>query len=192
LINQSQFLAQLVQTLRQSSITFMVSGSIASSLLGKPRATNDIDIVIDANQDAIDRFLQMLPAEWYASQEAAHAAIMNRSMFNVIDPASGFKADLIVRKERPFSIEEFRRRREGIVLGCAVVLVTPEDSILSKLEWSKDTESRRHYEDAVNIAEIKHDLDRDYLRKWALELGISEKLATLLDEADRLRSNAGN
>jgi hypothetical protein len=47
---------------------------------------------------------------YYISPESAREALARRSMFNVIDFDEGWKADLIVRKDRPFSIEELRRR----------------------------------------------------------------------------------
>jgi hypothetical protein len=186
------FFSRLIEILKQSEIPLMVSGSIASSFLGDPRTTNDIDVIIDTDRAGLDRFIDSLPSDWYVSPAAAYDAMKNRSMFNIIDPAGG-KADIMFRKDRAFSLGEFSRRREATILDTSVTMVTPEDSILSKLEWSKDSESQRHYRDALQVARLNGGmLDRDYLHKWAKELGISEKLSALLDEADRLRSNAGN
>ena len=76
-------------------------------------------------------------------------------MFNVLDSISGYKADLIIRKDRPFSIEEFRRRNKVSVLDSELFIVTPEDAILSKLEWSKAGQSERQFQDALGVATVQ-------------------------------------
>ena len=95
--------------------------------------------------------------------------------FNIIDEASGFKADLIVRKERPFSRTEFSRRIRVSLLGQMLEMATPEDVILSKLEWSKRGSSERQREDALHVARTQGEkLDLAYLEKWFHELGVSD------------------
>lgn len=68
------------------------------------------------------------------SAEAARQALATRTMFNVVDVESGWKADLIIRKARPSSEEEFRRRLPIEFLGVRVEMATLEDVMLSKLE----------------------------------------------------------
>jgi len=104
-------------------------------------------------------------------------------MFNVIHLESGFKIDFITRKARAFSKEEFSRREKGAFLGGSRWFTTPEDVILTKLEWSKLGESERQFVDAVNVAKVqKEKLDRSYLKKWAKELGIQKLLQRLFKE----------
>ena len=132
----------------------------------------------------MNSFVGSLPEDWYVSPEAAAEALRRRSMFNVIDTLSGMKVDLIVRKDRAFSTAEFQRRRPGPVLGSTAPVTSPEDTILSKLEWSKDTESDRQYRDALGVALLRwHELDRNYLSKWGQELGVDQELARLLADA---------
>jgi hypothetical protein len=168
----------------------MVSGSLASSFHGDPRATNDFDLVIDPNLDALNRFVDSLPVDWYASKDAAQAAFKQRSMFNVVDAGSGWKADLIIRKDRPFSVREFSRGVSGTILGIRVSVVTPEDSILSKLEWSLESGSERQYNDALSVALLNAgSLDTTYLRQWARELNAEALLDRLLREVDNSKSS---
>ncbi len=173
-----------------SEIRYMLCGSVASSFHGEPRATKDIDLVIDCGRHQLQGFLQRLHGDgWYVSDVAAGEAIEQRTMFNVIDPESGWKADLIVRKDRAFSLCEFERRQSASVFGGeygTVVLTTPEDTILSKLEWSLDSDSQQQYRDALRVAIVGHEtIERDYLRRWAPELGVGELLDKLLVEADQ-------
>ena len=73
----------------------------------------------------------------------------------MIDMRYACKVDLIIRKDRPFSREEFDRRRHvDIGFGRRLAMVTPEDAILSKLEWAKRTDSERQLRDAAAIVEM--------------------------------------
>ena len=183
--NQEDFFRRLANLLESAGIPFMVSGSIASSLHGNPRATNDFDLVIDPDMDSLNRFIDSVPAEWYVNREAVQTAFKQRSMFNVLDSAGGWKADLIIRKDRPFSLREFSRKMPATVLGIEVAVVSPEDSILSKLEWSRESGSERQYHDAFGVASLNPNaLDRDYLKQWAKDLNIEESLTRLLRELD--------
>src|SRR5262249_7801892 len=122
---------------------FMVAGSLASSYHRQPRATMDIDLVIDPTAEQLERFLVLLGEDEYASPESAREALQKRSMFNVIDLNGGWKADLIVRKDRPFSVAEFARRQAGAVGGQTLPVASAEDTILAKLEWDRITPSER-------------------------------------------------
>ncbi|MGD0388340.1 MAG: hypothetical protein ABSC42_05230 [Tepidisphaeraceae bacterium] len=183
--DQEPFFRQLTALLERAGIPFMVSGSLASSFHGDPRATNDFDLVIDPSFDSLDRFLTSLPADWYTSKDAAQAALRQRSMFNVVDAGAGWKADLIIRKDRPFSLREFSRKVPATIFGIEVAVVSPEDSILSKLEWSRESGSERQYLDALGVALLNSkSLDRGYLQQWAKELNVEELLLRLLRELD--------
>lgn len=101
----------LGQSLVQSGIPFMITGSVAAGYRGAGRATMDVDAVIDPTQSQLSDFVARVKlAGLYVSAEAAHEALAARSMFNVIDPETGWKADLVVRKARAFSEAEFARR----------------------------------------------------------------------------------
>lgn len=187
-MSQKDFLARLVTKLESAGIPHMISGSLGSSLHGEPRATNDIDLIIDPTAAQLNLFARSLGEGYYVSPEAAQEAFRNLSMFNVIDYETGWKADLIIRKDRPFSLEEFRRRRPADILGVQVSVISPEDAILSKLEWSKQGESERQFRDALGIAAVQWgSLDKEYLYRWARELNLEDILETLLSSAEKLQ-----
>jgi hypothetical protein len=184
-MSQEALLAAISQRLDAAGIPFMVTGSHASSFHSRPRTTKDLDIVIDAQPAQLDVFVSSLGDGYYVSAEAAREALARRSMFNVIDFASGWKVDLIFRKNRPFSVEEFRRRQMGTMLGCQVPIASSEDVILSKLEWDKITESERQVQDALDVAVADWEqLDQGYMRKWGAILGVTDKLEMLLKRAE--------
>lgn len=187
-MSQKDFLARLVIKLKGAGIPYMISGSLGSSLHGEPRATNDIDLIIAPTERQLNIFVQSLGEDYYVSPEAAQEAIRNWSMFNVIDYKAGWKADVIIRKRRPFSVEEFKRRMPGEIAGVQIFVVSPEDAILSKLEWSKAGESECQFRDAQGIAVVQwKTLDKKYLHKWARELDVKDLLENLLKNAERLQ-----
>ena len=172
---QSDFLKRLVDKLSESEIPFMLVGSVASSYHGHPRSTLDIDIVVDADEEKLCRFARALGEAYYVSEDSIRQAVVSGTLFNIIDEASGYKADLIVRKERPFSRIEFSRRMRVRMLDKTLDLATAEDVILSKLEWSKLGSSERQWTDALQVARIQGaKLDLAYIEKWSEELGVAD------------------
>ena len=178
------FLKSMTKLLDDAGIPSMVAGSVGSSFHGRPRATQDADIVIDPEEDQFTSFLAIVQQGYYVSREAALDALRRRTMFNIIDLERGWKADLIIRKDRPFSRQEFERRRQIDAMGQTLWVVSPEDIILSKLEWMKGRESDIQYSDALGVAAAQWgNLDLEYLRKWAGQLGVENMLTRLLKEA---------
>jgi hypothetical protein len=171
----SDFLKRLVEKLSEAGIPFMLVGSVAASYHGHPRSTFGIDAVVDADEETLCCFTRSLGEGYYVSEELVRQAFRSRTAFNVIDEASGYKADLIIRKERPFSRTEFSRRMRVSVLDLPLDMATPEDVILSKLEWSKLGSSERQWTDALQVAKIQgKELDLAYIEKWARELGVDD------------------
>jgi len=184
MISQQEFLRRLTGLLDAVRIPYMMVGSVGSSLHGRPRATRDADIVIDPTEERLTSPLALLEQNHYVSRETALDALRCRTMFNALDLDGGWKADLIIRKDRPFSRQEFARRRQIDAMGGAFWVVSPEDAILSKLEWMKGRESNIQYSDALGVAaEHWGHLDLEYLQKWAEELEVQDALVRLLNEA---------
>ncbi|HYK05976.1 MAG TPA: hypothetical protein VE974_29805 [Thermoanaerobaculia bacterium] len=171
------FFQRLIAALERSGVPYMVTGSYASSAHGTPRATNDIDIVIAPSLDQLRGLIRELPDDrYYADEVDAVEALKHESQFNVIDFATTWKADLIFRKHREFSTQEFARRRTHTIAGVEVRLATAEDILLAKLEWYKQGESARQLEDVVGIIRRQGtSLDRGYVEYWVSQLGVEEQ-----------------
>ena len=172
-----QVFQRITAALDQAGIAYMLSGSFASAYYGAPRSTQDIDLVIAATPAQLRAFVQSLPSdEYYADLDAALAAHKRQSLFNVIDLATGWKIDLVIRKSRAFSQEEFRGRQLVNLQGLPLYVARAEDVVVSKLEWSKLAQSQRHIEDVAGILRIRWEsLDRSYLEKWIVELGLEKE-----------------
>jgi hypothetical protein len=176
-IPEEAALERTVAMLERLAIPYMITGSVASSLHGEPRMTHDADIVVDLDTHSLDRLLEAVSAAgFYVGSDTAHRALQSRRQFNVIEPTSGFKIDLIVLKERSYSRHEFERRRVMRLNSTLTASVaSPEDSILSKLEWSRKAgESAVQMSDAAVARVAGAALDVGYIERWAQELGVLE------------------
>lgn len=167
-------LAAMADRLEAVGIPYMVVGSVAGSFHGHPRTTADVDIVIDPSAEALRAFVDALPDdEYYVSDTAAIEAFDRRSSFNVIEHATGWKVDLLIRKDRAFSATEFERRSIAPLFGRDTPVATAEDTVIAKLEWAQAGESERQLRDVAGILEVNGEtLDRDYIGRWVAQLGL--------------------
>lgn len=170
----TEVIQRITTALDRAGIAYMLTGSFASAYYGAPRTTQDIDLVLAATPAQLQTFVQLLPGdEYYVDLDAALEAHRRQSWFNVIDLATGWKIDLIIRKSRPFSEEEFSRRQRVNLQEIPLFIASAEDIVVSKLEWAKRAQSQRHIEDVAGILRMRWDLlDRAYLQKWIGELGL--------------------
>lgn len=174
-------LRALVDSLRMEGIPFMLTGSVAGAFYGAGRATMDVDVVIDPDASRLQAFVDRIESTGaYVSADAAREALAHRTMFNVVDPETGWKADLIVRKDRPFSEGEFRRRTSADFYGVPIDVATIEDLVIAKLEWAKAGESTRQLEDVRELIRVAGgELDREYLRRWIASLRLEQQWAAV-------------
>lgn len=101
------FLERLTSALDQAGLPTMIAGPAASTYCSAQRTTQDVDLVVELDGARLRALLASPPEdELYDGPEAAHDALRRRSLFNVIDLVTDWKADLIVRKDRPLSAEE--------------------------------------------------------------------------------------
>lgn len=176
-------LTTVITALDGAGVPYMITGSLASSYHGEPRATRDVDIVIDPGPEALEQLVDLvLDAGFYVDREVARTALAERTQFNAIG-SDASKVDFIIRKDRPFSVEEFARREPADLLGTPGFVTTAEDLILAKLEWANATGSERQLRDIAGIVAIGHPLDEGYIERWASALGITDAWHEVRDAA---------
>jgi hypothetical protein len=174
-----------VEALESAGVPYMLTGSYASSFHSLPRATRDLDFVIAPARDQIRALVAAFPRDrFYVDERAALEALDSHGQFNVIDIHTGWKADFIIRKPRPFSRTEFDRRYRAGLDGVEVSIATAEDVLLAKLEWAGLGGSDRQIEDAATILRVRaHQIDRDYVETWVRELRVEAEWAKALRAA---------
>ena len=179
----------VTQTLEALGIPYAVGGSLASSLHGVMRSTLDVDIVADMRLEHIQPLVAALSKEFYADDEMMRDAIEHQISFNLIHYETAFKGDIFIRKARAFDQMQLERRRMSVIATDpeqSVYVTSPEDVILSKLEWYRmgGEVSDRQWRDIIGVLKTREgELDLDYLRKWANELKVTDLLERALHES---------
>jgi len=172
-------------------IDYYVGGSIASSLCGIGRSTLDVDIVADLTENKVDYLVQSLCSSYYIDANMIREAIRRQSCFNLIHLATSYKVDVFVLKNRKFDRQSMSRRRTDTLhdedKSYQIYLSSPEDILLAKLEWYRlgDEISDKQWNDILGVMKVQQDaLDRAYLEKWAVELGVHDLLLKAQNETN--------
>ena len=181
----AEVLARVIGLLDRAGVPYMITGSLASSYHGEPRATRDVDVVIDPRTSSLGDLVRGLAdAGFYVDADAARAALSQRTQFNAIAPDAS-KVDFIIRRDRPFSLEEFGRRMPADLLGTMGFVASAEDVVLAKLEWAAASGSDRQTRDAAGIVAVADHLDEAYIERWAAALGVTDAWQAIRGEGLR-------
>ena len=183
-------LLQLVSVFDELGLTYAVGGSLASSMYGEPRATHDVDLLIDLPLAQLPELLARLTDEFYVSEEAARRAVDTGSSFNLVHLTSGHKIDLFVAGPSLLDVMQLETCRAGSLRdGAPSVRVTaPAVIILRKLAWfrSGGETSERQWRDVIGMLRVQGpSLSLDDVREVALGMGLTDLLDRAVTEARR-------
>lgn len=180
-------IAGVVAALEKLGINYLIGGSVASSVHGLPRSTQDADLVADIKTAQVTELAAQLENRYYLDETALREAVQRRSSFNLIDQQTLLKVDIFVLKEQPFNQVSFSRRQETLVEQSfrPFQIYTPEDILLQKLVWFQagGQVSERQWLDVLGILKMQEHLDRPYLEEWANRLNLAGLLAKAWQEA---------
>ena len=178
-----ELLSRLAPNLERAQVPYMLTGSVASSAHGTPRSTRDVDIVIAPTRAQLLALIQQFPVSlYYADEEQALQALANRSQFNVIDSATGWKLDFIIAEDSEYGRTAMVRRRLIDIAGNAVYVASAEDVLIAKLRWAKLGGSDRQLQDAAGIVNTQgSNLDVAYVERWVRELRLDKQWEEVRD-----------
>lgn len=169
------------------SIRFAVGGSLASSVHGVPRFTNDADLCVEPFPGKEEAFVARLGDGYYASLPAIREANSRRRSFNIVRLASSFKLDLFVQQHRKFDQQLLSRAKPVNASGstASFLVLSPEDILLHKLEWYRlgGEVSDRQWNDILGILRTQGSaIDRVYVEQWGKTLGVADLFQRAIDE----------
>ncbi|TRZ53399.1 hypothetical protein D4S03_01835 [bacterium] len=176
-------------TLEKLGVRYLICGSLASTVHGMVRTTQDSDIVAELRPEHVAAFVRALEGEFYVDAESIASAVAGHTSFNIIHRESMFKVDVFIPALRPFVKEQLARARKQVFAvepHAEALVATAEDTLLAKLEWYRmgGEVSERQWRDVLGILKIQaENLDLDYLREWAKELKVSDLLKRALTES---------
>lgn len=170
----------VTETLERLGVPYLVGGSLASSLHGTPRATQDVDLVAELRLQHVPALVAALEETFYVNHEMIRDAIRRRSSFNVIHLETMFKVDVFILKDDPASRQEMERRQVYRVLDNPprdLVIASAEDIILQKLYRYQlgAGVSDRQWNDVLGVMKTQGgQLDMPYLTRTAALLNVED------------------
>ena len=170
-------------------VPYFIAGSLASTLYGMVRTTQDSDIVAEMRLEHLPMFVSALQDEFYIDEEMFAESIQRNSSFNIIHRETMFKVDVFIPLPRPFlqaQLDRAERQTFSFETEISAKFASPEDTILSKLEWYRmgGEVSDRQWRDIIGVLKTRAgELDLAYLRHWAAELHVSDLLERVLKKS---------
>ena len=177
---------KVTNILEELGVPYLIGGSLASTLYGLVRTTQDSDIITEMRPEHIPPFVAALEDEFYIDDQMIASAIQRNSSFNIIHRETIFKVDVFIPRPRPFLKSQLIRAQKQTFTFATEVsanFATPEDTILAKLEWYRlgGETSDRQWRDILGVLKTRAaELDLDYLQKWATELKVNDLLERAL------------
>ncbi|MBS3909879.1 MAG: hypothetical protein KGZ93_09730 [Actinobacteria bacterium] len=181
---------RVTQILEKLNIPYLIGGSLASTLYGMVRTTQDSDIVAEMQLEHLIPLVTALRDEFYMDEEMIAESIQRHSSFNIIHRESMFKVDVFIPHPRPFLQSQLARAQKQTFQfenEVSANFCGPEDTILAKLEWYRlgGEVSERQWRDILGVLKTRASkLDLGYLRKWANDLKVSDLLEHALKEME--------
>ena len=169
-----EILKLVAKQLGENDIPYMLTGSVALNFYATPRMTRDIDFVLEISEGDTSNIVALFNADFYIEKQMIIEAIKNQGIFNIIHNEYIIKIDFIIRKKSPYRKVEFTRRKLVNIGDLSIWIVSPEDLIISKLWWAKDSHSDLQFSDVKDILNQNKNIDNNYLQKWLYELNLSE------------------
>ena len=171
---------KVINLLNKHNIPYMLTGGLAVTVWGRARSTLDIDIVLDIKRNDVKKLASAFQKEnFYIDEEAIEMALNKKISFNAIDFETNTTIDCYLVGNNEYEEGRFQRKIVKNIVGIRVNIISPEDLILIKLLWYKDSGSTRHLEDAESILKITK-VNLKYIQEWSkkqLTLEIFKKIS---------------
>lgn len=175
---QAKILKDITRFLSSHRIPYMITGSWSSIYYGRPRASHDIDFVVELpieNVENTSHLFSQLPETFMIQLETIKEAIENKNQFQVIHLPTMLKMDFWILTDEKFDKERFSRRKKVKLFNQFMEMATPEDTIIQKLIWYSKGQTEKHLVDAAFVLQIQEkNLDQNYLQGWIKKLKLEK------------------
>jgi hypothetical protein len=173
-------------------LTYMLTGSVASTLYGEPRVTHDVDVVLELSPRMVRQFAAAFPLERFycPPEEVLRQEVLRRQRghFNLIAQDTGFKADVYLANEDPLHAAALAVRRRIVVDGVGVWVAPPEYVIVRKLEFYREGRSEKHLRDIRAMLRVSGELiDLGRLTAWVDRLGLQSEWSLVRSSVEASR-----
>jgi hypothetical protein len=177
---------RIAQAFESVGARYALVGSMASSLQGDPRSTNDIDFVTTLSADRIRAFVEAIGAEFDVDEDALAVSLRSGGSWNIFYLPWMTKIDLFALENSELRRTQLSRAIAIPVEGGSLFVLRPDDTVLSKLIWYRDGGgvSDQQWRDIIGVLRVSaKEIDDFYLDDWAAREGLTDLLRRARDEA---------
>lgn len=178
--------ALIAAVLEKTGLRYVIGGSVATSVYGEPRSTLDLDLMIEADLDAVQRLVAELRSGFYVEEEDAFRAVRDSASFNAIHLASAMKVDFFIAEAGDGTRRQMDRRRAIDIGGRALWFYAPEDIVIRKLMWFRlgGEQSERQWRDILGVLRMSESaIDREVLLAAARDFDVEDLLGQAMEDA---------
>ncbi len=176
-----------VLPIENAGMEYMISGSVASSLLGEPRFTADIDIALFLSREQRDELPGVFPADHFylPPREVIEIECERevRGHFNMIHHATGMKADVYPSRNHPFLPWALKNKLRFPYGDSLITLAPAEYVILHKLAFFQESQHGKHIRDIAALCRMQN-VDREFLRIATQQLHLGNEWHTVISSLD--------
>jgi len=181
-VSSEDIVLAVIDALERTQVPYMVVGSLSSNLYGIPRSTKDADVVAQLDPNSIQALMKELGPQFRLDPQLSFETVTATTRYIIDTPERGFRIELFCLSQDPHDRMRFARRRRIVISGRPASAPSPEDVIITKLQWSKLGKRTKDVDDARNVIAVQRDaLDWDYIHGWCDQHGTR----ALLDEIRR-------
>jgi len=183
--------ALVAEALEDLGVRYLLGGSLASTALGEPRATLDVDLVADLQPETLAAWLAELGDDFVVDPHWAADEVRRRGSFRLLHAGTMTRIDVFVPEWVGVHLWKWENRRRltlDAATGRGLDVTGPEGIVIQKLSWFRDggEASDRQWRDVLGVLKAQGSaIDRDQLAQWAAKLGIADLLDRALSEVDR-------
>lgn len=181
--DQEQLLKEISRFLEKRKIPYMLTGAWNVIYFGRPRASHDIDFIVEIQEKDAEKTARAFKKEFFdyiLQEDFIKQQIIQKGYFNIYHSGTGLKVDFWLLKNEKYDKTRFKRRLHVKLLGQKMCLATAEDTILQKLRWYKRAKIEKHFVDAAFVFQMqKENMDFKYLKKWVEKLKVEKDFKEL-------------
>lgn len=183
-MNQIESLTKFIGELNALRIPYMITGAYAVSYFGLPRATHDLDIVVEIKPTDVDKIYRKFSNEYIMDKNMVENAIQYQTHFSIIHTNDDLKIDFWVLKNKIGEQGRFGRRKKISLFGESTYIISAEDMVLTKLEWFKRSKNTKHMDDVIGIIKVQAGrLDKRYIMSKLEYFGIKKYWSLAIERA---------
>jgi hypothetical protein len=166
--------ALLAQILNTANIPYYITGGVAAIAHGEPRATIDLDVVISIDLADLPTLAANFEAQGFYVAGLTDVLAGSLRCLNITHLETIENIDLMISGKEEYDLLKFDRKRLYTLPGSGeVAIASPEDVIISKLIWRRESQSDKQWRDILGVLKVQQEkLDFAYIQGWVERFGL--------------------